>query len=193
MSPAADFVPREELAEIIARDAALREAVLGWAMDHTRHPQNAQDLYGDTLITALDAKYVGWDRAKYATAGAYLGSVLNGIARNRLRSSYMARRADLDELNPPPVAAPAADPETQLRMGRMERKRAEMEEALRARIAGNPMALGVLDWTAKGAKNNIELARLIGCRVPEVVAAKQHLRRQGAIVRDERASEPGAS
>ena len=190
---AADFVPREELAKIIARDAALRESVLGWAMDHTRHPQNAQDLYGDTLTTALDAKYVGWDRARYATAGAYLGSVMNGIARNRLRSSYMARRADLDEQNPPPVAAPAADPESQLRMGRKERKRAEMEEALRARIAGNPVPLAVLDRTAEGARNNIELAQMIRCTVPEVVAAKQLLRRQGAIVRAERASEPGAS
>jgi len=100
----ATLVPRAELAEVIARDGSLLDAVRGWAMDHTRHPQNAEDLYADTLTTALDPRYKGWDRAKYDSAGAFLGSVLNGLARNRTRSSYMARRAELDEQNPPEVA-----------------------------------------------------------------------------------------
>jgi hypothetical protein len=177
-----DIVPRSELAQLIARDAALRESLLSWAMSHTRHPQNAEDLFSDTL-----------DRAHYATAGAFLGSVMNGLARNRLRSSYMARRADLDEQNPPQVDAPADNPERQLLMAGKDRKRTEMEEALRARIADKTVPLAVLDQSAAGVKGNKKLADTIGCTVAQVVAAKQLLREHGAIVRAERASEPGAA
>jgi DNA-directed RNA polymerase specialized sigma24 family protein len=190
---AADTVPPAELAKIVARDAALREALLGWAMRHTRHPQNAEDLVSDTLTTALDPQYAGWDRARYATAGAFLGSVMNGLARNRVRSSYLARRADLDEHDPPQVAAPAADPEVQLQLAARERKREAMEAALRARLADKPVPLAVLDWSAKGVRTNVALAEKIGCTVAQAVAAKQMLRDHGAIVRAERASEPGAA
>lgn len=193
MEGVADLVPHAELAKIIARDAGLRQSVLGWAMGRTRHAQNAEDLYADTLTTALDTRYKGWDRAKYATVEDFLGSILNGLARNRTRSSYMARRADLDEQNPPQVVAPAADPEGQLQMAASERKRSEMEETLRARLAGKPLPLAVLDGAAKGLRGNIELAREIGCTVPEVVAAKQLLREQGRIVKAERPSERGAA
>jgi DNA-directed RNA polymerase specialized sigma24 family protein len=95
----ATLVPRAELAEVIARDGSLLDAVRGWAMDHTRHPQNAEDLYADTLTHALDPRYQAWEREQYPTAGAFLGSVMNGLARNRRRSSSAARRADLDEQN----------------------------------------------------------------------------------------------
>jgi DNA-directed RNA polymerase specialized sigma24 family protein len=188
-----DIVPRSELAQLIARDAALRESLLSWAMSHTRHPQNAEDLFSDTLTRALDPAFAGWDRAHYATAGAFLGSVMNGLARNRLRSSYMARRADLDEQNPPQVDAPADNPERQLLMAGKDRKRTEMEEALRARIADKTVPLAVLDQSAAGVKGNKKLADTIGCTVAQVVAAKQLLREHGAIVRAERASEPGAA
>jgi hypothetical protein len=191
--PGRDLVSREELVLIIGRDAGLRDALLGWAMSHTRDPPNAEDLFQHTIEHALDPKNAAWDRAHYATAGAFLGSVMNGLARNRLRSPYRARREDLDETKAAHVAAPEADPERQLRMARDERKRIDMEEDLRARIAGKTIPLGVLDWSARGAKGNRELADRIGCTIPQVVAAKQLLREQGAIVKAKRASEPGAA
>jgi hypothetical protein len=127
-------------------------------MVHTHHPQDADDLFGDTLATALDPKYAGWDRAQYATAAAFLGSVMNGLARNRVRSSYMARRAELDEQNPPPVSAPTDDPEGKLLMAGKERKREDMEAMLRTRVADKPIPLAVLAWAAKGIKCNQALA-----------------------------------
>lgn len=188
-----DVVPRQEIARLLVKDADLREALLGWAMSHTRHRQNAQDLYQETITRALDPDYVAWNRAHYATAGAFLGSVMNGVARNRLRSSYHARRADLDEQDPPQVDAPAANPEGQLLTAGRERKRADMEADLRRRIAGKTIPLAVLDWAARGVKGNKALAEKIGCTIEQVLAAKQLLREQGAIVRAARASDPGVS
>ena len=188
-----DIVPREELAKIIARDTALRESLLCWAMGHTRHLQNAEDLRGDTLRRALDPEYAGWDRTQHETVSGYLGSVMNGLARNRWRSSYMALREDLDEQNPPRVAAPTGDPEGKLLMAGRERKREDMEAMLRARVAHKPVAVAVLDWAAKGIKGNVALAEQIRCTVPQVVAAKQLLREHAAVVKAERASEPGAA
>ena len=182
------LAPHAELAQIIARDGALLEAVFSWAMGHTRHPQNAEDLYAETLTRALDPDYQGWDRDMYPTAGAFLGSVMNGLARNRLRSSYSARRADFDEQNPPPMAAPAADPEGQLAMMALGRRHAEIEAAVRARLADHPLALDVLDAAARGIKGNIALAEELRCTVPEIVAAKRQMRTQAAIVRAERPS-----
>jgi hypothetical protein len=193
INPAADIVPPAELAKLIAGDRGLRESLLRWAWGHTRHRQDAEDLYQATLLTALDPEKVSWDRARHATASGFLGSVLNGLARNRVRSSYMALRSELDEQNPPPVAAPVADPEAKLQLAHRERKRAAMEADLRARLADKPLPIAVLDWTTKGVKTNIELAQMIGCEVSQVVAAKQMLRQHAAIVRDERASEPGAA
>jgi hypothetical protein len=182
------LVPRAELAQIIARDGALLESLYSRAMGHTRHPQNAEDLYADTLARALDPRYQGWDRDEYLTAGAFLGSVMNGLARNRRRSSYSARRADLDEQNPPHVPAPAADPEGQLAMVALDRKYDEMETAVRARLAGKPLALGVLDAAARGLRGNVALARELRCTVPEIVAAKRQVREQVAQVKAERPS-----
>ncbi len=188
MEAAAALVPHAELAQIIARDGALLESLQGWAMGHTRHPQNAQDLYAETLVRALDPRYQAWDRDEYPTAGAFLGSVMNGLAQNWRRSSYSARRADFDEQNPPPVAAPAADPEGQLAMVALDRKYTEMEAAVRARLVGKPLALGVLDASAKGLRGNIALAKELRCTVPEILAAKRQVREQAVIVKAERPS-----
>ncbi|HEY6463026.1 MAG TPA: hypothetical protein VIY73_22810, partial [Polyangiaceae bacterium] len=149
-----DLVPREELGLIIGRDADLREALLGWAMGHTRDSHNAEDLFQHTIEHVLDPKNAAWDRAHYATASAFLGSVMNGLARNRVRSAGTTRREDFDENKAAHVAAPEADPERQLRLARDERKRIDMEEALRARIAGKTIPLAVLDWSARGVKGN---------------------------------------
>lgn len=185
------LVPLAELAEILARDAALREALLRYALRHTRHPQDAEDLFGDTLEAALDGKHAPWDRARHATAGAYLGSMMNGLARNRRRGAYDRTRAELDEQNPPPVASPAATPEGVLLLAGRERKRADIEAALRARLADKPLALAVLDWTAQHVEGNLALAEKMQCTVAQVVAAKQMIREKLAAIVAERASDPG--
>ena len=96
MAGETDIVPRAELARILASDGALLAELHRWEMRHTRDPDDADDLLQDTLTKSLDPDYAPWDRNEYATAGAYLGSVMNGRARNRVRSSYMALRENLD-------------------------------------------------------------------------------------------------
>jgi hypothetical protein len=184
----AALVPHAELAKIIARDGALLQSLQCWAMGHTQHPQNAEDLCAETVARALDPRYQGWDRDQYPTAGAFLGSVMNGIARNRRRSSYDANRAPLDEESSRQVPAPRADPEGQLAMVALDRKYTEMEAAVRARLVGKPLALGVLDAAAKGLRGNIAVARELRCTVPEILAAKRQVGEQAAIVKAERPS-----
>jgi hypothetical protein len=173
MSGEPDIVSREELAQIIIRDAALRDGLFCRAMSHTRDLHDAEDLLQETLTRSLDSAYAAWNRSDHLTPASCLGSVMNGIARNRLRSSYMARREDLDEQNLPQVAAPADDPMGKLTMAGTHRKRDDMVGALRARMVGKEVPLAVLDWTEKGVKGHVALSEKIGCTLKQVVAAER--------------------
>ncbi len=190
-TPEPDLVPRPVLARLLRICSALRETLLLIAHRHTRrHRQDAEDLFMSTLTTALDPAYAGWRRHDYPDALTYLGSVMNGIARNRRRSSYDALRADLDEPRAPAVPAPAADPEAHLLMMGTERTRQEMEAAVRARVADKPVPRAVLEWTARGVKGNLALAEKMGCDIGQVVAAKKLLQAYAKAVAAERASRP---
>jgi DNA-directed RNA polymerase specialized sigma24 family protein len=179
---------RAALKAELENNPALRDAVFVMALKRTRQRQDADDLCQDAILIALDPKYRAINPAAESTEG-FLGSRLNGAARNRWRSSYMKYRADQDDPGAAGVIAPHLEPEHILARGGRERRRDEIFAGIRKSLAGHPIPLAVLDLTeTKGIKGNIAMAKEIGCSVQEVENAKAMIKAHGRVVVSERPS-----
>lgn len=144
-------------------------------------PADVEELVAETLCRVLDGEYKDWDPDVEPNPLRFCISVANGLMRNFVRSAR--RRNEISATPSLPYAE--SDSSTSTDGAVVARDRARAMTRLRELLAGDEMALKVLDAYADGFEKTRHIADVLGVTRPEVRNAKRRLLSQIAIVREE--------
>jgi DNA-directed RNA polymerase specialized sigma24 family protein len=168
----------------------VRLQAIQYAMRKTRSKADADDLVQEALSRVFDSDASPWDPDGGKTFLAHLGSVMNGLHINRVRSAQHRREvvgsALVDEVAPAAGALPADEA---LERHETFARLSSLVGALRDRLKGDVLALEVLDLAYAGYEHPAAQAEQLGCPVATVREANRRLKYQAArLLEEERAS-----
>lgn len=143
-------------------------------------PADVEELVAETLCRVLDGEYKDWDPDVEPNPLRFCISVANGLMRNFVRSHR--RRKEISATPSLPYAESEA---ARTDRAVVARDQARAMSRLRERIAGDELALRVLDAYGDGFEKTRDIADVLGATRPDVRNAKRRLLGHIAAVRDE--------
>jgi DNA-directed RNA polymerase specialized sigma24 family protein len=171
---------RGRLHELVSAELTkgVRKQLLLLALKRTRSIADAEDLVQTACARAADPAGLPFDPAKGKSFVLHVGSIINGLALNEIRSgrarhevidTNLARDENTVDGAPLPVEAldEAREHAVHLKLGEM------LETELQAK---DPFAASVYRRLRDVAESPSELAAAFGCRVEEVYDAKNRIK-----------------
>ncbi len=155
-------------------DEHLRKRIVAYAWKVTGNRADMRDLAQEAMARAIDPARSPWDPAKQPDLFLYLGSIINGIVRNRRRAE---ERHPVDLVDPKDVSRPDPRPSVLQRMIQ-EEENALYEfwlEMLIDRLAGDTVALDVLRLLQDGLDGAAQHAAKLQRQVEEIYAANRRI------------------
>lgn len=185
-----------DLARRLTRYAHVRLRGRSW--------ETAEELAQEAIARLLDPAYASWDRERHPDLFDALGYIVNGLVSNyrqrkATRAHHVTLRDDIDEADddaprdprsdpdddehaPPPdaVVLRGEDPAEESPAGHRGAEAAMA--ALRARLVGDALGLGLLDQIQQGEGRPLAQAKALGVTVAEVYTAKRRLMHHARLV-----------
>jgi hypothetical protein len=137
--------------------------------------EEAEDVAGEAIRRFLDPEYAGWDPEREPSLERHLGSIVNGLLRNRIRVKATTHEVAHDFASSPVMAvvsSPAPDPEDRA-MDRSLARRAR--ELLENELRGDEDAEGVFLLEIDGISEPKEQAQALGLPIAKVYKARFRL------------------
>ena len=160
--------------ELLREDAALRKVIVLLAYSLTHNLADAKELAQDAMAKAIDPAGSPWDPDEQPNLKEHLGSLMNSAMANRRRGERRhpfvpyERGKDL-RVDPAPTV--------EQRMVQ-EDEASELEGemvVLRARLAGDTIALGKIDLLYRGIDDAATQAEHLKCAVAEIYQASKRI------------------
>ncbi len=171
--------------ELLREDEHLRKVILLQAYSLTRNLADAKELAQDAIAKAIDPAGSPWDPDTEPSLKDYLGSLMNSAAANRRRGE---RRHPLVPYEKDKDLRADPAPTVEERMVQ-EDEVADLEGemvVLRARLAGDRIALGKIDLLYRGISDAATQAEHLACTVTDMRRANERITYQVERIKEAR-------
>jgi DNA-directed RNA polymerase specialized sigma24 family protein len=200
--PLSDAPPAPDSIDVILAsqdwvELGRRLTLYAYGRIHKRSWETAEDIAQEAIAHLLDAAYAPWDRERHPDLFDCLGHIVNGLAANHFRrkafrAPHVPIMDDVDgaeddapidprgqrdaEEQAPPADAVVLSDRTDAAAARGEEARdAALLAELRTRLAGDALAIGLLDQIHAGEGRPKRQADVLGVSVNEVYTAKRRI------------------
>jgi DNA-directed RNA polymerase specialized sigma24 family protein len=161
-------------AKLLKEDARLRKKLLAHGYKLTNNLSDARDLAQEGMTKVVDPEDSPWDPDEQPSLFMHVGSVMNGLARNKRRGDarHPAEAYDsTDELHPQRQPTALERIETAEDLARYGR----WMDILLARLSGDPLALDKIGLVYQGIEDAAEQAERLRCTVREIYRANERI------------------
>jgi DNA-directed RNA polymerase specialized sigma24 family protein len=164
----------EAAAKLLKEDERLRKKIFVHAYKLTGNLPDAKDLAQQGMSRAIDPKRSPWDPDKQPSLLLHIGSLMNGLARNKRRGDGRHRAETYDTTDD---LHPASEPTALERMESAE-ELARLEywmDLLLARLEGDTLALDKIGLVCQGIDGAAEQAARLKCTVKDIYRANERI------------------
>jgi DNA-directed RNA polymerase specialized sigma24 family protein len=137
--------------------------------------EEAEDVAGEAIRRFLDPHYAGWDPEREPSLERHLGSIVNGLLRNRIRAKATTAEVGHDFTSSPimaVVSSPVPDPEARSTDSSLARRAFKL---LEDELKGDEHAENVLLLECDGISEPKEQAEALGLPIGTVYKARFRL------------------
>jgi DNA-directed RNA polymerase specialized sigma24 family protein len=164
----------EAAAKLLKEDERLRKKIFVHAYKLTGHLPDAKELAQQGMTRAIDPKGSPWDPDRQPSLLLHIGSLMNGLARNKRRGDGRHRAEAYDttgDLHPAPEPTVLERMESAEELARL----GHWMDLLLARLAGDTLALDKIGLVYQGIDDAAAQAARLQCTVKDIYRANERI------------------